>query len=80
MLPIVKSLPSHIKDTNHALKIFRDFTFSGEIIPYNEGLLVLKFYFYQRSTKEPISETLLLLAELRATDVKYLLNLLAILS
>ena len=31
MVPIVKSLPSYIKDldTNHALEIFRDFNFSG---------------------------------------------------
>ena len=78
MVPIVKSLPSYIKDTNHALKIFRDFNFSGEnklifsmditslytVIPNNEGLLALKFYFDQRSTKEPSSETLLRLAEL----------------
>ena len=56
MVPIVKSLPSHIKDTNHALKIFRDFTFSGKnkfiftmditslytVIPNNEGLSALK--------------------------------------
>ena len=81
MVPIVKSLPSHIKDNNHALKIFRDFTFSGEnkyiftmgitslytAIPNNEGLLALKFYFDQRSTKEPSSETLLRLAELALT-------------
>ena len=72
MVPFVKSLPSHIKDTNHALKIFRDFTFSGEnkfiftmditslytVIPNNEGLLALKFYFDQRSNKKPISEIL----------------------
>ena len=81
MVPIVKSLPSHIKDTNHALKIFRDFTFSGKnkfiftmditslytVIPNNEGLSALKFYFDQRSTKEPSSETLLRLAELVLT-------------
>ena len=77
IVPFVKSLPSHIKDTNHALKIFRDFTLSGKnkfiftmeitslytVILNNEGLLALKFYFDQRSTKEPSSETLLRLAE-----------------
>ena len=81
MVPFVKSLPSHIKDTNYALKIFRDFTFSGEnkfiftmditslytVIPNNEGLLAFKFYFDQRSTKEPSSETLLRRAELVLT-------------
>ena len=30
MVPFVKSLSFHIKDTTQALKIFRDFTFSGE--------------------------------------------------
>ena len=28
--PMVKSLPSYIKDSNHALEIFRNFNFSGE--------------------------------------------------
>ena len=30
MTPMVKSLPSHIKDSNHALEIFRTFNFTGE--------------------------------------------------
>ena len=30
MSPSVKSLPSYIKDTNHALKTFRDFNFPGQ--------------------------------------------------
>ena len=30
MTPIVKSLPSYIKDSNHALEVFRNFNFSGE--------------------------------------------------
>jgi len=30
MVPIVKSSPSYIKDTNHAVGIFRDFNFSSE--------------------------------------------------
>jgi len=30
MAPIVKSLPSYIKDSQHALEIFRDFNFPGE--------------------------------------------------
>ena len=30
MSPFVKSLPSYIKDTNHALKTFRDFNFPGQ--------------------------------------------------
>ena len=59
MSPFVKSLPSYIKDTNHALKTFRDFNFPGQnklnftmditslytVIPNHEGLLALKYFF-----------------------------------
>ena len=78
MTPIVKSLPSYIKDSTHALNIFRDFNFSGQdkliftmdittlytVIPNSEGLQALKHFFDQRTVKEPSSETLLRLAEL----------------
>ena len=81
MVPIVNSLPSYIKDTNHALEIFRDCNFSGEnklifimditslytVIPNNEGLQAVRFFFDQRTIKEPSSETLLRLAELVLT-------------
>ena len=33
MAPIVKSLPSYIKDSQHALEIFRDFNFPGQDKP-----------------------------------------------
>ena len=78
MAPIVKSLPSYIKDSQHAFEIFRDFNFLGQdkliftmdisslytVIPNNEGLLALKYFLDQRTVKEPSSETLLRLAEL----------------
>ena len=81
MTPIVKSLPSYIKDSNHALEIFRNFNFSGEnkiiftmdvtslytVIPNNEGLQARKYFFNQRPIKKPSSETLLRLAELVLT-------------
>ena len=81
MTPIVKSLPSYIKDSTHALQIFRDFNFSGQdkliftmditslytVIPNSEGLQALKHFFDQRTVKEPSSETLLRLAELVLT-------------
>ena len=81
MTPIVKSLPSYIKDNNHALETFRNFNFSGEnkiiftmditslytVIPNNEGLQALKYFFNQRPIKKPSSETLLRLAELVLT-------------
>jgi len=52
MAPIVKTLPSYIKDSQHALQIFRDFNFIGQdkllftmditslytVIPNAEGL------------------------------------------
>ena len=81
MAPIVKSLPSYIKDSQHALEIFRDFNFLGEdkliftmdisslytVIPNSEGLQALRYFFHQRTVTEPSSETLLRLAELVLT-------------
>ena len=69
MAPIVKSLPSYIKDSQHALEIFRDFNFLGEdkliftldvsslytVIPNSEGLQALRYVFDQRTVKEPSS-------------------------
>ena len=62
MASIVKSLPSYIKDSQHALEIFRDFNFLDEgkliftmdisslytVIPNSEGLQALRYLF--RST------------------------------
>ena len=73
MTSIVKSLPSYIKGSNHALEIFRTFNFPGENIivftmditslyteiPNNEGLQALKYFFNQRLIKKPSLETLL---------------------
>ena len=56
MAPFVPSLPTYIKDTNHALKIFDQFNFSAEskllftmdikslytVIPNDEGLRALR--------------------------------------
>ena len=78
MAPIVKSLPSYIKDSQHALEIFRDFNFFGEdkliftmdisslytVIPNSEGLQALRYFFDQRTVTEPSSETLLRLLTL----------------
>ena len=71
MAPIVRSLPSYVKDSQHALQIFRDFNFLGEykliftmditslciVIPNGEVLLALKHFFDLRTVKEPSSET-----------------------
>ena len=67
MAPIVKSLPSYIKDSQHA--IFRDFNFLGEdkliftmdisslytVIPNSEGLQALRYFFDQRTVTEPVA-------------------------
>ena len=71
MAPIVKTLPSYIKDNQHALQIFRDFIFLGQdkliftmditslytVIPNGEGLLAFRHFVDQRSVKEPKFET-----------------------
>ena len=75
MAPIVRSLPSYIKDSQHALQIFRDFNFLAKtnlfslwiIIPNGKGLLALEHFTDLRTVKEPSSETLLHLAELVLT-------------
>ena len=78
MAPIVKTLPSYIKDSQHALEIFRDFNSLGQnkliftmditslytVIPNDEGLQALKYFFGHRTVKEASSETLLRLTEL----------------
>ena len=59
MAPIVKTLPSYIKDSQHALEIFRDFSFLGQnklifimditslytVIPNDEGLRAPQTFF-----------------------------------
>ena len=61
MAPNVKTLPSYIKDSQHALEIFRnlsgqnkllytmDITSLHTVIPNDEGLGALKLFFDQRS-------------------------------
>lgn len=79
---INKSLPSYVKDTHHALKIFGDFTFRGgstkllytmdiqslyTSIPHEDGMLALKFFLERRAYPSPPTHTLLRLAELVLT-------------
>ena len=81
MTPIVKTLPSYIKDSQRGLEIFRDLNFLGQnkliftmdikslytVIPNDEGLRAHKHFFDHRTVKEPSSETLLRLNELVLT-------------
>ena len=62
-----------MKDSQHPLKFFRDFSFLGQnklilsvditslyiVIPNDEGLRALKHFFDHRTVKEPSSEALL---------------------
>ena len=64
MAPIVKTLSYYIKDSQHALEIFRDFNFLGQnklvftmditslytVIPNDEGLRALRHFFDQRTS------------------------------
>ena len=73
MAPIVRSLPSYVKDSQHALQIFCDFNFLGEdklIFTMDITSLytnIPNFFFDLRTVKEPSTETLLRLAELVLT-------------
>ena len=81
MFPLVKTLPSYIKDTKHALQIFDQIRFSGShkfiftmdvkslytVIPHRDGLEALKFFLNKRTLLEPSTTTLIRLAELILT-------------
>ena len=63
MAPIIKTLPSYIKDSQFALETFREFNFHGQnkliftmditslytVIPNDEGLRALKHFFDHRT-------------------------------
>ena len=81
MFPLVKTLPSYIKDTKHALQIFGQIRFSGShqliftmdvkslytVIPHRDGLEDLKFFLNKCTLLEPSTTTLIRLAELVLT-------------
>ena len=77
-VPIVKTLPSYIKNSKQALEIFHDLNFLSQnkllftmdtislytVIPNGEGFQALNPFIDQRTVKEPSSETLLYLVKL----------------
>ena len=81
MSPLVKKLPSYIKDTKHTLQIFENISFQGQhrftftmdvkplytVIPHQDGLEALRFFFNQRTNQETTTTTLVRLAELVLT-------------
>ena len=80
--PIVASLPSYLKDTNHTLQVLQNFSFPSDpsncflftmdvtslytSIPHSDGLLALKHFLTEDERSLPVT-TLLRLAELVLT-------------
>ena len=79
--PLVQSLPSYVKDTNHMLRIADSFRFPGTsnyvftmdvkslytVIPNGDGLLALTHFLNKRPVLQPPTHTLVRLAELVLT-------------
>ena len=81
--PLVRRLPSYVKDTNHMLDIAQCFRYPTTgpdrfvftmnikslytVIPNNDGLLALRHFLNKRPVQEPPSHTLVRLAELFLT-------------
>ena len=79
--PLVQSLPSYVKDTNHMLRIADSFRFPGTfnyvftmdvkslytVIPNGDGLLALTHFLNKRQVLQPPTHTLVRLAELVLT-------------
>ena len=86
--PINQQLPTFIKDTSHALRLFKEFKFNGPnrhlftmdvkslytCIPHADGLKALKFFLEQRPKQDPPTNTLLRLAELVLTTNAFSFN------
>ena len=86
--PINQQLPTYIKDTSHALRLFKQFKFNGPnrylftmdvkslytCIPHADGLKALKFFLERRPKQHPPSNTLLHLAELVLTSNAFSFN------
>ena len=49
MAPIVKTLPSYMKDSHHVLEIFRDFNFLGQNNHYGYNISLYCYSQWQRS-------------------------------
>ena len=78
MAPLVRNLPSYIKDTKHALQICQNIHFSGihkfiftmdvkslyTVILHHDGVRALTFFLGKRPVQEPSTSVLVQLAEL----------------
>ncbi len=70
MAPLVRNLPSYIRDTKHVLQIFQNIHFSGThkfiftmgvkslytVIPHHDGLRALKFFLDKRPAKNRLPQ------------------------
>ena len=81
--PFVRGLESYVKDTTHMLNILDPFRFSNDggqrlvftmdikslytVIPNDEGLVSLKYFLDKREVKDPLTDTLVRMAELVLT-------------
>ena len=78
MAPMVKQLPTYVKDSSHALQILGSFSFTGShrylftmdiqslyiAIPNNDGLQALKYHLDLHPEQQPPTNALVRLAEL----------------
>ena len=88
LTPLLKQLPTYIKDSSAALRVFKDFRFSGDhrylftmdvkslytVIPHKDGLLALKHFLNKRTIQNPPTDTIICLAELILTTNAFLFN------
>ena len=88
LTPIVKQLPTYVKDSSAALRVFNNFRFTGAhrylftvdvkslhtVIPHKDGLLALKHFLDKREIQVTPTSTLVRLAELVLTTNAFLFN------
>ena len=88
LAPMVEQLPTYVKDTPSALRIFQDFEFNGPhrylftmdvkslytVIPHKDGLLALQHFLNKRTVQDPPTTTLIRLAELVLTTNAFIFN------
>ena len=88
LTPIFKQLPTYVKDSSDALRVFNNFRFTGAhrylftmdvkslytVIPHKDGLLALKHFLDKREIQIPPTATLVCLAELVLTTNAFLFN------
>ncbi|XP_033095693.1 uncharacterized protein LOC117100207 [Anneissia japonica] len=86
--PIVQRLPTYVKDTNEAIRLFSEFQFTGvnchiftmdvkslyTSIPIPDGLIALKHFLDRDSTTKYATSTIIRLAELVLRTASFSFN------